>query len=178
MSEAPQNSSPKPADNWLRSRNLPRIGFATALAPPAAGALLAIILGLTVFNAQIFLTPDPADPNLLVGASIPLIAGNLFNAVTGGVILGALVGWPVMLVFGLPGHALLLRKTSAKLWIYAAAGIVIGLAGGVFRYAQARSHSTDDLPQFLAIGAVTGTLAAIIFWFARRPDKDAAEYKS
>ncbi|HEV7693333.1 MAG TPA: hypothetical protein VGO52_21035 [Hyphomonadaceae bacterium] len=176
MADAPQNA--KPADNWLKSSNMPRLGFATALAPPAAGALLAIILGLTVFNAQIFLAPDPADPNLMKGASIPLIAGNLFNAVTGGIILGALVGWPVMLVFGLPGHALLLRKTSARLWIYGAAGIVIGLAGGAFRYFQSRSHSANDLTQFLAIGAVTGTLAAIIFWFARRPDKDAAEYKS
>jgi hypothetical protein len=169
---------PKPADNWLQSRNMPRLGFATALAPPAAGALLAIILGLTVFNGQIFLVPSSADPNLMVGASIPLIFGNLFNAVTGGIILGALVGWPVMLILGLPVHALLLRKTPAKLWIYGAGGIVIGLAGGAFRYIQGRAHSANDLTQFLAIGAVTGTLAAIIFWFARRPDKDAAEYKS
>ena len=53
MSDAPD----KPADNWLKSSNMPRLGFATALAPPAAGALLAIILGLTVFNGQIFLSP-------------------------------------------------------------------------------------------------------------------------
>jgi hypothetical protein len=176
MSEAPNSS--KPTDNWLKTSNLPRIGFATALAPPAAGAALAVILGLTVFNGQIFLVPNPADPQHMMSASILQIAGNFLNAITGGIILGALVGWPVMLVLGLPVHALLLRKTPASVWIYAAAGIAIGLLGGSYRYIQARSHSANDLTQFLAIGAVTGTLAALIFWYARRPDRDAAEYKS
>jgi hypothetical protein len=167
-----------PNSNWLSTNNLPRIGFATALAPPAAGASLAIILGLTVFNGQIFLVPNPADSSQMIGASIPQIAANLFNAVTGGIILGALIGWPVMLVLGLPAHALLLRKTPASVWVYAAAGGFIGILGGAFRYFQGRSQSANELTQFLAIGAVTGTLAALIFWYARRPDKDQAEYKS
>src|SRR5262245_48314567 len=106
-----------PNDRWLSSRNLPRLGFATALAPPAAGAALAIILGLTVFNAQIFLVPDPGNPEMMVGASILQIGANFLNAIVGGIILGALVGWPVMLVLGLPTHALLVRKTPAKVWI-------------------------------------------------------------
>ena len=76
-----------------------------------------------------------------------------------------------MLVFGLPGHALLLRKTSAKLWIYGAAGIVIGLAGGAFRYFQARTHLAARPDTVSRHWRRDGNTRRLIFWFARRPDR-------
>jgi hypothetical protein len=169
-----------PTDNWLKSRNLPRLGFAVSAAPPVAGALMAFVLAFTVFNAQIFLVPDPANSAQLIGAGIPQILVNLFNAVSGGLILGALIGWPVMLVLGMPAHALLIRKTPATVWIYVAAGCAAGLAGSAARLLSSRTTTMtgEQLLQALAIGAFAGTLTAFVFWFIRRPDKDAAEYKT
>jgi hypothetical protein len=173
-------SETAPQDNWLKSRNLPRLGFAVAAAPPVAGALMALVLAFTVFNAQIFLTPGPTGSGQMVGAGIPQIIGNLFQAVTGGLILGALIGWPVMLVVGLPAHALLLRKTPATVWIYLGAGAAAGLAGAAARLfsPQKTAMSNEQLLQILAIGAFAGTLTAFVFWYLRRPDKDAGEYKT
>jgi hypothetical protein len=167
------------ADSWLKSRNLPRLAFSVALAPPVAGALLALILSITVFNGRIFLVPGPEGGGQMVGADIGEIATNLFMAITNGFILGALIGWPVMLVIGLPLHAFLLRKTSASVWIYIFAGIAAGVAGGAARaLSSSAAVAASELTQALAIGAVTGTLAAFIFWYVRRPDRDTAEYKT
>ncbi len=90
-----------------------RSSAAVSAAPPVAGALIAFVLAFTVFNSQIFLVPDPANASQMVGASIPQILLNLFDTVSGGLILHAIIGWPVMLVLGLPAHALLIRKTPA-----------------------------------------------------------------
>ncbi len=169
----------KPADNWLKSRNLPRLAFATALSPPVAGALLALILGLTVFQSQIFLIEDPQQDSVYVRAGVLEVLANMFTILTSGFLIGGLIGWPVMLVIGLPAHALLLRRTSAKVWWYVLAGCVAGVIAGALRFVSSRGAATmNDAVQLAALGAVTGTLAALVFWFVRRPDSDAAEYKS
>jgi hypothetical protein len=166
-------------DNWLKSRNLPRLAFATALSPPVAGAVLALILGLTVFQSQVFFIEDPQQDSVYVRASILEVFANMFTILTSGFLIGGLIGWPVMLAIGLPSHALLLRRTSAKVWWYVLAGCIAGVIAGALRFVSSRGATTmNDALQLAAIGAVTGTLAALVFWFVRRPDTDAAEYKS
>lgn len=157
----------KPDESWLKSNNLPRLGFAVALSAPAAGALIALILGVTVLGATIF-----------HGGFVEILV-NIVNAALGGLVLGAIIGWPVKLIFFVPLHAFLLRKTSGKAWIYAIAGAVAGAAAGALRFVSSGGAATiNDLTLFLAIGSTTGVLSAIIFWLVRRPDKDAASFKS
>jgi hypothetical protein len=166
-------------DSWLKSRNLARLGFAVALSAPAAGAVLALVLGFTVMRSVIFMVPHPDIDSQFVQADAGQILINTAMVGMGGFMLGGVLGWPVMLAVGLPMHAVLVRKTSAKAWHYAVAGLVAGLAAGVLRFATERGGaSTNDLAMLLSIGGVAGVIAALMFWIIRRPDKDAAEYKS
>jgi LytS/YehU family sensor histidine kinase len=104
---------------------------------------------------------------------------NTVMVLASGFMLGGLLGWPVMLALGLPMHAALIRKTTAKAWHYALAGLAAGLIAGLLRYAMERGEATvNDLTALLSIGGVAGAVAALVFWFVRRPDKDAAGYKS
>ncbi|CAN0348068.1 unnamed protein product, partial [Phaeothamnion confervicola] len=111
-----------------------RLAFAVALSAPVAGALVAIILGFTVFRDAVFLVEDPARDSMFVNAGFAEILANTAVVAFSGLMLGGIIGWPVMLVFGLPVHAFLLRKTSAKAWVYVIAGAVAGTAAGAFRF--------------------------------------------
>ncbi len=95
-----------------------------------------------------------------------------------GFMLGGVIGWPVMLALGLPAHAVLLRKTSAGIGWYSLAGGVIGAAAGGLRLLQTSGVRFDAYPLYFGLGAVTGAMAAIVFWWLRRPDKDAAQRQS
>jgi hypothetical protein len=167
-----------PADSWLKSRNLARLGFAVALSAPAAGAVLALVLGFTVMRSVIFTVPHPTIDSQFVDADFGQIIINTAMVGLSGFMLGGILGWPVMLALGLPMHAVLIRKTSAKAWHYAVAGLAAGFLAGLLRYVTDRSASINDLVALLAIAGVGGVIAALMFWLVRRPDKDAAEYKT
>jgi hypothetical protein len=172
-------TGPAPADSWLKSRNLARLGFAVALSAPAAGAILALVLGLTVMRSVIFTVPHPTIDSQFVDADAGQILINTFLVATSGFMLGGILGWPIMLALGLPMHAALIRKTAAKAWHYAVAGLAAGLLAGLLRFVAERgAATTNDLTMLLAIGGVGGVIAALMFWLVRRPDKDAAEYKT
>ncbi len=103
------------------------------------------------------------------------------QALWGGGIMGAVIGWPFMLVFGLPAHRLLYRRGSRKAGGYLLAGVIAGVAIAliifllmlgtqVFSMAGVQMASTAGaLALFCIIGAV---LASWLFWLIRRPDKD------
>jgi LytS/YehU family sensor histidine kinase len=166
-------------DSWLKSRNLARLGFAVALSAPAAGAALAIVLGFTVMRSVIFTVPHPTIDSQFVDADFGQILVNTAMVAVSGFMLGGILGWPVMLALGLPMHAALIRKTAAKAWHYAVAGLAAGLLAGLLRFAAERGGAaTSDLTMLLSIGGVAGVIAALMFWLVRRPDKDAAEYKT
>ena len=125
------------------------------------------------------MVPDPNIDSAFVQADFGQIVINTIMVAVGGFMVGGLLGWPVMLAIGLPMHAVLIRKTPAKAWHYAIAGLAAGLVAGLLRYTMERDGaSASDLTLLLAIGGVAGVLAALMFWFVRRPDKDAAEYKT
>jgi hypothetical protein len=166
-------------DSWLKSRNLARLGFAVALSAPAAGAILSLVLGFTVMRSAIFTVPHPTIDSQFVDADFGQILINIFIVTSGGFMLGGILGWPVMLALGLPTHALLIRKTTAKAWHYAIAGLIAGFAAGLLRFVTERSGApASELTLLLAIGGVSGVITALTFWIIRRPDKDAAEHKT
>jgi hypothetical protein len=172
-------TSPAPAASWLKSRNLARLGFAVALSAPAAGAVIALVLGFTVMRSVIFMVPHPTIDSQVVDADFGQIIINTAVVGLGGFMLGGILGWPVMLALGLPMHAALIRKTSAKAWHYAVAGLAAGLLAGLLRYVTDRGGgSLNTLTVLLAVAGVGGVIAALMFWLVRRPDKDAAEYKT
>jgi hypothetical protein len=160
-------SAEKSAGNWMKSDNLPRLAFAAVVSPPVAGALVTLILGTTVLGATVF------------SGSIADILLNIFNSAVGGVMLAGVIGWPIMLVFILPVHALLLRRTSARAWVYAATGGLAGAAAGMLLFVASRGAASAGNPAlFLAIGLTSGVSGLLIFWIARRPDRDAARFKA
>jgi len=171
-------TTPAPTDSWLKSRNLPRLLFAVALSAPAAGAIIALVFGFTVMRDAIFSAPHPTIELQSVSADLGRILTNIAIVVSGGFMLGGILGWPVMLALGLPVHAALIHKTSAKAWHYAIAGLAAGLAAGFLRHSTQSSASANELTLFLALGGVGGVIAILMFWIIRRPDKDAAEYKT
>lgn len=163
-----------PEDNWLKSRKPGRLAVAVAMSAPVAGAVIALVLALTVLSGGPSAASAEAESEGILGV---IIGGATVMAT--GFMLGGVIGWPVMLALGLPAHAALLRKTSAKIWWYVIAGGAIGAAAGGVRLFQTFASVTPDARLlYIAIGAVTGTIAAVVFWFLRRPDTDAAEYKS
>jgi len=164
-------------DNWLTTTKPTRLAISALMSPPIAGMVVSLILALTVFNGGLALPQDPEIPQA-GAAGLGFVSGAM-TVMAIGFMLGGLIGWPVMLVLGLPAHALLLRKTSAKIGWYALAGGVIGAGGGLARLFQTVATApANGYLLYMAIGAVTGTLAAVVFWWLRRPDKDAAEYQS
>jgi hypothetical protein len=164
MSEAAQ------PDNWLKTAKPGRLTIAVLMAAPIAGAVVALVLALTVFRG------DPAAEGTGAAAVIGIVSGAATVMATG-FMLGAVIGWPVTLALGLPAHAVLLRKTSAKIGWYALGGGVVGAVAGALRLVQTSTFARDAILLHLAMGAVTGTLAALVFWWLRRPDSDAAEFK-
>lgn len=161
--------------SWLRSSNLPRLAFAGVLAPPLAGVLLSLILGFTIMRSVIFLAPHPEIDSEFVQADAARILINTVVVGVGGLMMGGVLGWPLMMLLGLPVHAVLLHTTTARAWHYVAAGLAAGIGAGFLRYARERDATTDDFVTLLSIGGAAGALAALIFWLVRRPDRDTAE---
>lgn len=164
---------------WFRSSSLPKLALAIALSAPIAGAVVAVILGFTVFQDAIFMFEDPQHDSVFVKAGFLEILANTFVAAFSGLMIGGIIGWPILLVFGMPVHAFLLRATSARAWVYIIAGAVLGAAAGAFRFlSSGGTANPDDLIPLLAVGAATGIFTVMIFWLVRRPDKDAPSFKA
>lgn len=75
--------------------------------------------------------------------------------------------WPALVacsVLGLPIHNVILRKTRAPLFLYAASGAT---SAAVVSLIFAKSSA------WWAILIMAGTLAACAFWLVRRPDRPA-----
>jgi len=112
------------------------------------------------------------------GAAFPpvlLASGSLF---------GAIIGWPAMLVFGLPAHALLYRRKSHRIGGYLLAGVLAGFAGSLLLlgvlvlFGEIQYFSASDLTgggMITLIFVLASVLAATVFWFIRRPDRDVMQ---
>ena len=130
-----------------RPINPGRLILATIISP-AIGAFLMIVV-MTIFDQGAF--DDPLGYFEFIGS----VAG-----------MGTLlVGWPAMLIIGLPLHGWLCHK-SKRHWaryvgLGAIGGLIPALVFGLF----------DEVIPFplLLIGAATGSLTAILFHLIRGP---------
>ncbi|MGE0596500.1 MAG: hypothetical protein AB7P07_09040 [Hyphomonadaceae bacterium] len=88
---------------------------------------------------------------------------------------GILVGWPTMLLAGLPTHGWLLQSHRSAAPIYAAAGAAVGLLPAmILGLLLLQGRGTMETWLVLTgVGLVTGAVSAVLFWLIRRPDRDA-----
>ena len=84
-------------------------------------------------------------------------------------------GLVVMVVLGLPSHALLVRLRRTGLAIYAVMGAVTGvIATGLFTLPSIAQITLTQYLTLLAAGAVFGAASLTAFWLIARPDRRAA----
>ncbi|MDP3738549.1 MAG: hypothetical protein Q8R02_14235 [Hyphomonadaceae bacterium] len=140
-----------------------------ALAAIACGPVAGLVLVLVI---------------ALMGAALSAAQGDYTNiplqALLSGAVLGAVIGWPFMLVFGLPAHRLLYKRGSRRAGGYLLAGVIAGfiiailmslafLPLGLWQTSGAYAGAAGVISLLCLFGSV---LASWIFWLIRRPDKD------
>ncbi len=137
----------------------PRLAVAVCAAPVAAFAIA------SVCAAALMRCVD----EMCVPALLPY--GAMY-----GVMLGLALGWPTMMLIGLPLHGWLLRHVRTGVLSYVLAGAVAAMAPTLASEAVAFAQSPADRPAaaVLIFGAATGVLCGLLFWLIRRPDRDAA----
>jgi hypothetical protein len=95
-----------------------------------------------------------------------------------GVMAGVLIGVPATVIGGLPAHRFLIQTRRTHAGFYVLAGGLVGLptaiAAVVFTSPGALTMSLGGWGFACAFCAVAGALSALLFWFIRRPDRDAA----
>ena len=124
-----------------------RLILATIVSP-AIGAFLMVVVS-TIFDQGVF--DDPLGYLEFIGA----VAG-----------VGTLVvGWPTMLIIGLPLHGWLCHKNKRHWARYAGLGAIGGLIPA-FVFGMSEGAIPFSL---LLIGAATGSLTAILFHLIRGP---------
>ena len=159
-----QAPTPSSGDEWLRPTKPVRLGLGVLLAPPIAGAIVGLIIAITAFADVL----AQSNNKVLTVLQLTGIA----------IVYGGLVGWPVMITLGLGSHALLLRRTSASLPWYLGAGALAGVVAGLIRAGRLVLILQESALANVAVGIITGVIAALVFWFIRRPDKDAPLFKN
>ena len=141
-----------------------RLAVAACLAPVLGCVVTAVALGFW------FLTAAPEYEHR------PSLASTFGFAAYGGLIAGLVLGWPTMIVAGLPTHAALWRRARTTPLPYAIAGALVGLLpAAVLEMLMVGARAEPQHWAFaLALGAATGVVCALLFWLIRRPDRAAA----
>ena len=130
-----------------------RLILATLLTPILGGVLT--IMGVYIY---ILTKGDNGD--------------DLFEAIRIGGVFGAIIGWPTMLLVGLPIHALICKREARHWAVYALAGALAGtlasigflhiLLGGTF-------SGEGNYGVILFFGIPTGIFSSVLFHFIRGP---------
>jgi hypothetical protein len=146
---------------------------ATLVAPIFAATLTATLLALLIFPDLIFRTE--VTSGVYRAATLREMATSLVGFSFMGLAFGIVIGWPAMLIGGLPLHRLLVRHQNTQAWAYALAGTLVGTVVMVIYFMLANGWR-DPVAVFLSgpvllSGPVTGFLSAGFFWLIRRPDR-------
>lgn len=158
---------------WLRPENPLRLILGVVLSGPIVGAMFALVLAFTTMPDVIFMTAHPEIDSEFVKADLGAIVGNSLGVAMLGAVMGGLFGLPATLVFAMPAHAWLVRKTRAGIFWYLGLGLLAGAAASGAYIASLRAGGADALT-LLAYGLSVGGVAGCAFWLIRRPDKVAA----
>ena len=141
-----------------------RLALASIFCGPVAGLVVILIIGFFSFLMSL-------------GSGYGFMP---VSVIWVGVMFGAVIGWPAMLLFGLPAHALLYRRRSYKIGGYLLAGALLGLLAAILlALLQATTVSGLLGLNFLMTGGffavillLSSVCAASVFWWIRRPDRD------
>ncbi len=155
-------------------KDLILLALAALIAPVMAAAFAAMILAMVIAPDLIF----RVDINSIDSrpATLREIATNLGDFGIVGVRLGAIPGWPAMVVLGLPLHGWLFHNGKTDGVSYALSGIAAGFVTvllyllGTGDWWVSPSAWFEAWP-ILLTGSTTGLLAAGLFWLIRRPDR-------
>ena len=149
--------------------------FATLFAPVVAAAVSAALLAMAVapeFVFQVEVNSAEYRPATLREIATSLVGFGFIGAA-----MGAVLGWPAMVIAGLPAHRWLVRKGRTGGLTYSLFGVAVGTITMLVYFAATGSwrHPLGLLAAWplLLAGPVTGLLAAGLFWLIRRPDKTA-----
>jgi hypothetical protein len=150
--------------NQIQGRTGARLAIATILCGPLAGMGIMILIGLIT---------------LLMTIGSGFSSFMPVSAIFAGAVFGAIIGWPAMLLFGLPAHAMLYRRRSHRMGGYLLAGAILGLlATVVLGLMQATAFGVGGMGVlstglwFGVVLVLASVAAASVFWFIRRPDRD------
>ncbi|KRE89301.1 hypothetical protein ASG87_02865 [Frateuria sp. Soil773] len=96
--------------------------------------------------------------------------------------LSAMVGYPAMLVLGVPAHLLLTKRRWTSGWSYTLAGIAIGAIVAAVLFGSVALHNVSFIPDpnkslgpsaiIFVVAALLGALAAWVFWLIARPNRE------
>ena len=96
----------------------------------------------------------------------------------------ALVGYPAMLVLGIPAHRLLQKRRWISGWSYSVAGAVIGVIVAGVLFGSVAIHNVSLTPDpgrslgpsvaIAIVAALLGALAAWIFWLIALPHRESS----
>jgi len=157
-------------------KHLTRLVLATLIAPVMAAAFGCALLAMIMAPDLVFrvdLNSVDSRP-----ASLREIATSLVGFGLMGAAMGVLLGWPAMLIGGLPVHRWLVQKGRTRGLTYGLIGTLVGTVTMLVYFLA--TGSLRDLPALLRFwpillaGPLTGLLAAGLFWCIRRPDRIVA----
>ncbi len=148
-----------------------RLFFASILCGPLAGMGVIILIGI----ATLLMNAGSG-----FGSFLPV------SVVFSGAVFGAVVGWPAMLLFGLPAHAVLYRRRSHKIGGYLLAGVFAGFVGTIVIIGLQMLGGAGFLDsQVVMAGGLVALImvlasvaAASLFWWIRRPDRDVVSVEN
>lgn len=157
-------------DKW---RYFARLAAATLLAPIFAAALTATLLALLIFPDAIFQTEVTSAEYRR--ATLVEVISNLGGTSFIGSLFGVVLGWPAMIIGGLPIHRILLGRGMTGGGVYMLTGLLIGtlvmLAYFILANGWRDPVAVFESGPLLLSGPITGALSAFVFWLIRRPDQ-------
>jgi|GEM_PF-4448025 len=148
-----------------RPINPGRLILATILAPLLGTLVISGLWLLFIMDAPPFGSTSTWNPDDIGGPQYGWNFNGLFALTLAGSIF---VGWPAMLVLGLPLHGLLCHKDKRYWYTYAGAGATAGLVAMLILAIILDGIRSVPL-FFLASGIAAGALTALLFHLIRGP---------
>ena len=155
---------------WLR------LILAVLFTPILAAGLIAAGLAMMIAPDLVFRVM--IDSTTTRPATLPEIMASLIGFGFLGGAFGIFLGWPAMMIAGLPAHRWLVRKGRTDWLPYALTGLAAGTVTMLIYFLATGSLRDPslllDASPLLATGPLTGFPAASLFWLVRLPGRISA----